>query len=138
MSIKEFRGAVFEEVDAWQRANFPDLRIVYQNAPDYDESEATAKPWADVELNFYAGTATSLGADAKGRHHGTLTLSLYHRKGEGTADTDDLLDSFSKHFRLKRIGGGLLKMPKYVQSNEFKGWYTGGVVVPCHFDENRG
>ena len=137
MSLREFRRDLFTEIENWRQANFPNIKIIYENDSPIDESETmeNAEPWMDVHLRFFGGKATSLGPSAPRRHMGSVSLSFYQRRGEGTADTDDLIDSFGKHFSSRRIGRGLLHTHEIAIATDFFGWYKSGLFIPLHFDE---
>ena len=85
MSTEAFCNAVMADIDAWHKANFPDLFVQYENGPGFDEEpEATAKPWLDVAVRFYNGSTTSIGDKPWGRYTGTVSMYVHARQGEGT------------------------------------------------------
>lgn len=139
MSLSAFRNALFAQVQQWQQDNYPDLRVVYENADPLDESETAqnAAPWAELTLRFYSGNVTGLGPTAPGRHHGALAIYFYSRRGTGTAATDEMIESFGKRFSLKSIEGGVLRSYEIAVATEFFGWYKCGLFIPLHLDEGR-
>lgn len=136
MSTEAFCNAVMADIDAWHKANFPDLFVQYENGPGFDEEpEATAKPWLDVAVRFYNGSTTSIGDKPWGRYTGTVSMYVYARQGEGTMLTNRVIDSFVSAFKFKPYPSALLYFPERSMPTDHFGWHKVGVFIPFHLDE---
>ena len=139
MSTEAFRNSIMAEVHEWHQDNFSDYFVQYENGPEFDEEpEDTAKPWMDVALRFYSGIVTTVGANPRGRYSGVLALYVYTRRGEGTALSDQIIDSFIKTFKFRSFGPGYLSFPERSIPTDHYGWHKVGLFIPFKLDEKGG
>lgn len=129
MTPKEFRAAVFAEVQAWAAANAPTVPVLYENGPTPDE-DAIGSIWLDIELRFYSGSIASVGTNPRMRHTGALSIMCFYRAGEGTDAPDTLIDSISEYLQVRRLGAGILEAPQRTVPTDIRGWFKTGVFIP--------
>lgn len=129
MTSKEFRAAVFGEVQTWAAANYPTIPIIYENGPTPDEG-SIGPIWLDVELRWYGGSPASIGPNARMRSTGALSVMCFYRAGEGTGQPDDLIDSLSEFLQARRLGAGILEAPQRTVPTNLRGWFKTGMFLP--------
>lgn len=132
-TTKEFRAAVFGEIQAWAAANFPTLPVIYENGPVPDEDKI-GPIWLDVEVRWYGAQALALGEGGVGRHSGAISANVFYREASGTGQADDVIDSLETTFRTRRIGSGIVKFPQRTVPTNLKGWYKTGLLFPFTLD----
>lgn len=130
MTPKEFRAAVFAEVQTWAATNFPNVPVLYENGPTPDEDKI-GPIWVDVELRWYSGSVASVGKPPRMRQTGAVSAMCFYRRGEGTDEPDTLIDSLGEYLQVRRLGAGVLEAPqKTVPAPSVRGWYKTGMFLP--------
>lgn len=129
MTTKEFRAAVFAEIQAWAAANFPALPVLYENGPTPDE-DAMGAIWLDVEIRWYGATVAAIGAPPRMRHTGAVSANCFYRNGEGTGAPDDVIDSLGEYLQARRLGAGIIEAPQRTVPTNLRGWFKTGVLLP--------
>lgn len=131
MTYEELRSWLQTSVDTWRAANYPDLPVFYENA-EVPNQESVGPIWLDVCLRFTGGKAMTVGTRPMGRDTGNLSLSVYHRQGEGTQLADQIRDSLREHFRThNRVGTAALDYPiPALATPAFLGWHKTGLLIP--------
>lgn len=134
MNTKEFRAAVFGELQTWGAANFPTLPIIYENGPVPDEDKI-GSIWLDCEVRWYGSTGLSLGSlPFTGRYTGTISTQVYYRSAQGTGAVDDIIDSLETLLKTRRIGTSIVQFPQRTVSTNLRGWYKAGLLFPFTLD----
>jgi Bacteriophage related domain of unknown function len=133
MNTKEFRAAVFGAIQTWGNANFPSLPIVYENGPVPDEDKI-GPIWADVSVRWYGSTSLTVGEVVKGRHQGVISVLVFSREGQGTAQPDEILDSLSSALASVRLGSSTIRFPEHYTPTNHMGWYKVGLMFPFQLD----
>ncbi len=129
MTPKEFRAAVFGEVQAWAAASFPTLPVLYENGPTPDEDKI-GTIWLDVELRWYGGIVASIGTPVRTRKTGAVAAMCYYRTGEGTDAPDSVIDSLGEYLQARRLGAGVLEAPQPTVPTNIRGWHKTGIFIP--------
>lgn len=130
MTPREFRAAVFAEVQTWAAANFPALPIIYENGPVPDEDKI-GTIWLDIEMRWYGGTLATIGEKPLTRMTGAVSASCFYRTGEGTDQSDLVIDSLCEYLQARRLGGaGVLEAPQRTFPTNLRGWYKTGMLLP--------
>jgi hypothetical protein len=133
MNVKEFRSAVFAEIEEWGQDSFPDLPIIYENGPVPDEDKI-GPLWLDVSVRWYGSQQLSIGEVVAGRYSGVVSVLAFYREGQGTAAVDDVLDSLEQRLRTRRFGSSTLQFPEHYTPTFIKGWYKVGLMFPFYLD----
>lgn len=133
MSTKDFRSAVFAEIDTWQKTHFPTIPAVYENGPVPDE-DRIGPAFLDVSIRWYGSTTLSIGESKKGRHRGVISVLFFMREGQGTATADEVLDHLSKHLSHRHLGQSTVYFPEHYTPTNFRGWYKVGLMFPFTLD----
>lgn len=133
MSTESFRSAVNAELVAWQQANFPTLPLIFENGPAPDE-QSIGLIWLDAEIRWYGGVIASVGAAPLTRNTGALSFMCYYKDGEGTQQSDQVIDSLANRFKARRLGGGVLLAPQRTVPTHLRGWYKTGILIPLRLD----
>ena len=128
-TTKDFRAAVFAEVQTWGAANFPAVPIIYENGPVADE-DSIGPIWLDVELRWYSGEIATLGETPRMRHGGAVSVMCYFKESKGTEQSDLMLDSLATTLQARRLGGAVLWAPQRTVPSNMLGWYRVGILVP--------
>lgn len=134
MSTQDFRSAVFGAVEAWRGASFSAVPAFYENGPTADEA-SVGPLWLDVSMRWYSAAQITVESAPRGRHTGALSLQVYYRAGEGTAQVDAVIDSAIAALRCRRYGSGLLYMPQRSVPVVAAGWHKSGLFIPFHVDD---
>ena len=129
MTTKEFRAAVFAEIQAWAAANFPTLPVLFENGPTPDEG-AMGAIWLDVELRWYSSRVAAIGNPPRMRHSGAVSAMCFYRSGEGTGGPDDVIDSLGGFLQARRLGAGILEAPQRTVPTNLRGWFKVGILLP--------
>jgi len=129
MTPKEFRSAVFAEIQSWAAANYPTLPVIYENGPVPDEDKI-GPIWLDVEMRWYGGSVASVGTTPRMRQTGALSAMCFYRTGEGTDSPDSVIDSLSEYLQVRRLGSGILEAPQKTVPTNLRGWYKTGMFLP--------
>lgn len=129
MTTKEFRAAVFAEIQAWAATNFPTLPVLYENGPTPDE-DAMGAIWLDVEIRWYGASVAAIGTPPRMRHSGAVSANCFYRNGEGTGAPDDVIDSLGGYLQARRLGAGILEAPQRTVPTNLRGWFKTGVLLP--------
>jgi len=129
MTPKEFRSAVFSEIQVWAASNYPALPVIYENGPVPDEDKI-GPIWLDVEMRWYGGSVASVGTTPRMRHTGALSAMCFYRTGEGTDGPDNIIDSLSEYLQVRRLGSGILEAPQKTVPTNLRGWYKTGMFLP--------
>lgn len=132
-TTKQFRAAVFGEIQTWAAANFPTLPIIYENGPVPDEDKI-GPIWLDVEVRWYGARPLALGEGGSGRHSGAISANVFYREASGTGLADDVIDSLELTFRTRRIGSAIVNFPQRTVPTNLKGWYKTGLLFPFTLD----
>lgn len=133
MDTKDFRAAVFTEIETWAAANFPAVPVVYENGPVPDEDKI-GPIWIDLEVRWYGSQPMSIGEVVSGRYTGVVSVNVYHREGLGTGAVDDILDSVETLLKTRRIGTSIVSFPQRNVSATSNGWYRAGCFFPFTLD----
>lgn len=134
MNTKQFRAAVFGEIETWGAANFPTIPIIYENGPVPDEDKI-GLIWIDTEVRWYGGQNLGLGALPNvGRYTGTISTQVYYRAAQGTGLVDDVIDSLETLLRSRRIGTSIVQFPQRTVPTHLRGWYKSGLLFPFTLD----
>lgn len=129
MTPKEFRAAVFAEVQTWALANFPTMPILYENGPTPDEG-AMGSMWLDIEMRWYSASVAAIGTPPRMRHTGAVSAMCFYRTGEGTDAPDSVIDSLSEYLQARRLGAGVLEAPQRTVPTKLRGWHKTGIFLP--------
>ena len=133
MSTETFRSAVNAELVAWQAAGFPTLPLIFENGPAPDEDKI-GRIWLDAEIRWYGGMIVSVGSKPLTRDTGALSFMCYYKDGEGTKQSDQIVDSLADRFEARRLGGAFLKAKQRTVPTHLRGWYKTGILVPFTLD----
>lgn len=133
MTTKEFRSAVFARILDWQTTAFPNLPVITENSPGPDQC-TIGSIWLDCEVRWYGASNITLGESPIGRHTGAVAAMVYFRRGEGTAQPDDIVDGLIALLKNKHLGRATLQFPQRVAPTDLKGWYKVGILVPFYLD----
>ncbi len=133
MNTKEFRSAVFGEIEQWGKTKFPTLPIIYENGPVPDEDKI-GPLWLDVSIRWYGSQQMTVGEVVVGRYTGVVSVRVFYREGQGTAAVDDVLDSLEQHLRSRRFGSATLQFPERYTPTRLAGWYKVGLMFPFRLD----
>ena len=133
MNTKEFRSAVFGEIEQWGKDNFPNLPIVYENGPVPDEDKI-GPLWLDVSVRWYGSQQMTVGEVVTGRYTGVIAVLAFYREGQGTATVDDVLDSLEQNLRTRRFGSATIQFPEHYTPTRLAGWYKAGLMFPFRLD----
>lgn len=128
MTTKAFRSAVWAALETWGAANYPAIPLIYENGPTPDEA-SIGPIWLDAEIRWYGGRIASVGVNPLTRDTGSISLMLHYRESEGTSLSDDVIDSLAALLKPQRLGGAVLGAKQRTVPNQFKGWYTTGILV---------
>ena len=129
MTPKEFRAAVFGEIQTWAAANYPVMPVLYENGPVPDEDKI-GSIWLDIELRWYGGSIASVGTNPRMRQTGAVSAMCYYRTGEGTDEPDSVIDSLSEYLQARRLGAGILEAPQRTVPASLRGWFKTGMFLP--------
>lgn len=129
MTPKEFRAAVFSEINVWATANYPSMQVLFENGPTPDEATMGAI-WLDVELRWYGGSVAAMGTNPRMRQTGAVSVMCFYRTGEGTAAPDDVVDGLSAHLQARRMGAGVLDAAQRTVPTNLRGWFKTGLLIP--------
>lgn len=135
MKTKEFRTAVVDEILEWAAAAAPTLPIIWENGPVPDEDKI-GPIWLDVSIRWYGGQTLTIGEVIKGRHTGVVSLQIFSREGQGTADPDTLIDSLTDALASRRLGTATIKFPQRTTPTDRLGWYKVGLLFPFSLDHS--
>lgn len=133
MKTKEFRSAVFGEIEQWGKEKFPALPIIYENGPVPDEDKI-GPLWLDVSVRWYGSQQMTVGEVVVGRYTGVVSVRTFYREGQGTAAVDDLLDSLEQHLRNRRLGSSTIQFPEPYTPTTVRGWHKAGLMFPFRLD----
>lgn len=129
MNTKDFRAAVFGDIQAWGAANFPTLPVVWENGPVPDEDKI-GPIWLDVEIRWYDGSVAALGSSPRTRDFGAVSLACFYKTGEGTKAPGQLIDSVSSLLQARRFGSAVTGARKRTVPTNLRGWHKTGVLIP--------
>lgn len=129
MTSKEFRAAVFSEIQTWAAANYPTLPVLYENGPTPDEDKI-GPMWLDVELRWYGGSVASVGTTPRMRQTGAISAMCFYRTGEGTEEPDGIIDSLGAYLQVRRLGAGILEAPQKTVPTHLRSWFKTGMFLP--------
>lgn len=133
MDTKDFRAAVFSEIETWALANFPAVPFIFENGPVPDEDKI-GPTWVDVSIRWYGSQPMGIGEVVTGRHSGVVSLQVYHRQGLGSGLPDDIIDGVEPLLKTRRIGTAILYFPQRNVPTDIKGWYKAGCFFPFTLD----
>ena len=129
MTPKEFRSAVFGEIQTWAAANFPAVPVVYENGPSADEDKI-GPIWLDVEVRWYGGSVAAMGVTPRTRMSGAVSVACYYRSSEGTDQSDSVIDSVNALLGVRRMSSAVMGAPQRTVPTYLRGWYRTGALIP--------
>lgn len=133
MNTKDFRAAIFGEIQTWGAASFPTMPIIYENGPVPDEDKI-GPVWLDVEIRWYGSKPLTIGEVVKGRYSGAVSTCVYYRDAMGTGQVDDIVDSLETLLQMRRIGTSIVRFPERTVPTHLLGWYKAGLLFPFTLD----
>jgi len=134
MTPTQFQAAINANLVDWQATNFPALPVVFEDGPA-PAQDSIGPIWLDATFRWFGSQSTSVGITAGGRYTGAVSLMVYYRPGEGTAQREAVLESLKRLFKHRRIGGATLGFPQRATPTEALGWRKAGLLVPFNLDE---
>ncbi len=133
MNTKQFRTAVFGEIEAWAASNQPTLPVIYENGPVPDQDKI-GPIWLDVSVRWYGAQSLSLGEVVRGRYTGAISLQVFYREASGTAQVDEIVDDLQDYLSNRRIGSSIIEFGERTVPTHLNGWYKSGLFFPFSLD----
>lgn len=134
MSTGSFASAINAEIAQWMAANHPSVPVAWENGPAIDQ-DAVGPIWLDVQIVWQGGKSVTTGTRPRGRDYGVVRTTVYTRDGEGTAQTDEIVDGLRELLRSRRLGGAILDYPVRDRTTPpVLGWHRAALFTPFTLD----
>lgn len=134
--LKEIRALVVERLNAPFQAQFPGVKLVFDNAP-FDWN-ALPERFVTCELKFYGGNQIGAQAEPRTRYTGYVYITAYAREGTGSSACLDMVEWLGSQLAYVVLSNStakvVMKEAEPVGSDTEKGWYLEQLKVPFFAD----
>lgn len=127
------REAVTSYLDPIYKVQFPDIPLVWKNAPfDWNDPPPV---FTYVEIVFHHGAPIGMRAAPKMRLQGHIYVYLYVKEGDGTKTALETLDWVESQLKFRKIGLAQCQEPSPSPIKGPTGWEIEATKVVFFADE---
>lgn len=129
----EAREALVTKINADLGADYPLLKVFYENTEKVDVNEV-GDQFVEVQIDFLESRQATLEIFPKRRVLGEVTFTFSVKEGQGTKVTLGLYDYLCSRLEHKALGGVVLRTPTVGRKMNRDGWFISRFHVPFLFD----
>lgn len=129
----EARDALVASLNSEFSANYPTLKVVYENAEKVDINDV-GDQFVKITIDFLAARQATIEFAPHSRVLGEVVLQFSIKEGKGTRWALSLFDFVCDKFAYRQIGGVTMRTPAVTRKREADGWLEMDFSVPFIFD----
>ena len=119
---------------------FFDFSGISQDHKGYENRQDVKPPksgiWAQIYITHGLRNVTSIGDAPCTRRTGVVTIDVFVRKGQGTANINQITDSLEDWFSFYEVGNLWLDAARTINDRGSDTYYQSTVYVPYTYDDN--
>lgn len=118
---------------------FTDFTGLDQYSKGYENRQDVTPPqsglWAQMYITHGLRNITSVGSEPCTRRTGVVTIDVFVRKGQGTANINNLTDSLEDWFSFYQDGSLWLDAARTINDRGSDTYYQSTVYIPYTYDD---